>query len=73
MNIFFQKKKLMLLQPEIQGEVDLGQGYNNNTDRTPDVFFSKFRDFSFTITLRQKPKGLRKGSFELKDRDIACE
>ena len=29
-----------------------------NTDRTLDVVFSRFRGFSFTITLRQKPKGV---------------
>ena len=29
---------------------------NNNTDRTLDVVFSRFRGFSFTITLRQKHK-----------------
>ena len=28
-----------------------------NTDRTQDVVFSILRGFSFTITLRQKPKG----------------
>ena len=31
---------------------------NYNTDRTLDVVFSRFRGFSFTITLRQKPKGV---------------
>ena len=31
---------------------------NNNTDRTLDVFFSRFRGFSFTIILRQMPKGM---------------
>ena len=30
--------------------------YNNNIDKTLDVVFSRFRGFSFTITLRQKPK-----------------
>ena len=30
----------------------------NNTERTLDVVFSRFRDFSFTRTLRQKPKGV---------------
>ena len=29
---------------------------NKNTDRTLDVVFSRFRGFSFIITLRQKPK-----------------
>jgi len=29
---------------------------NKNTDRTLDVVFSRFRGFSFTITLRQKRK-----------------
>ena len=29
---------------------------NKNTDRTLDVVFSRFRGFSFTITLRQKSK-----------------
>ena len=29
---------------------------NNNTTITLDVVFSRFRVFSFTITLRQKPK-----------------
>ena len=29
-------------------------------DRTLDVVFSKFRGFSFTITLRQQPKGVRR-------------
>ena len=33
---------------------------NNNTDRTLDVVFSRFRGFSFTITLRQKPKWVRR-------------
>ena len=28
------------------------------TDRTLDVIFSRFRGFSFTITPRQKPKGV---------------
>ena len=28
------------------------------TDRTLDVVFSRFRGFSFTITLSQKPKGV---------------
>jgi len=28
----------------------------NNTDRTLDVVFSRFRGFSFIVTLRQKPK-----------------
>ena len=31
---------------------------NNNTDRILDVVFSRFRVFSFTITLRQTPKGV---------------
>ena len=31
---------------------------NKNKDRTQDVAFSRFRVFSFTITLRQKPKGV---------------
>ena len=31
---------------------------NNNTDRTPDFVFLIFKGFSFTITLRQKPKGV---------------
>ena len=30
----------------------------NITDRTLDVVFSRFRGFSFTKTLRQKPKGI---------------
>ena len=30
----------------------------NNTDRTLDVVFSRLRDYSFTITLRQRPKGV---------------
>ena len=42
--------------------------FNNNTDRTLDVVFSRFRGFSFTITLRQRLKGVtrmrgRTGSF----------
>ena len=31
---------------------------NKDTDRTLDVFFSRFRDFSSSIILRQKPKGV---------------
>ena len=31
---------------------------NNKKDRTHDVVFSRFRGFSFTITLRKKPKGV---------------
>ena len=31
-----------------------------NTDKTIDVVFSGFRGFSFTITLRQKPKGVQR-------------
>jgi len=42
---------------------------NNNTDRTLDVVFSRFKGFSVTITLRQKPKEFR-GSVELQDREI---
>ena len=30
----------------------------NNTDRTLDVAFSRLKGFSFTITLRQRPKGV---------------
>ena len=30
----------------------------NKTDRTLDVVFSRFSGFSFTITLRQRPKGV---------------
>ena len=39
------------------------------TDRTLDVVFSRFRDFPFTITLRQE---FRTGSVELKERERAC-
>jgi len=31
---------------------------NNITDRTPDLVCSRYRGSSFTITLRQKPKGV---------------
>ena len=31
---------------------------NNNTERTLDVVFSRFRGFLFTISLRQKSKGV---------------
>ena len=31
---------------------------DKNTDRTLDFVFSRFRDFSFTIILKQKPKGV---------------
>ena len=31
---------------------------NNNTDKILDVVFSRFRGFSFTKTLRQRPKGV---------------
>ena len=41
---------------------------NNNTDRTLDVVFTRFRGFSFTITLGRSPKEFRAGSVELLDR-----
>ncbi len=42
-----------------------------------DVVFSRFRGFSFTITLRQKPKGVTRNveqalSVNLQDREMAC-
>ena len=48
-------------------------GYIKITDRTPGVVFSRFMCVSFTITLRQKPKGVTHSlrRTELQDRD--CE
>ena len=37
----------------------------NNTDGTLDVVFSRFRGFSFTISLRQKPKGVTRSMLSL--------
>ena len=46
---------------------------NNNTDRTLDVVFSRFRGFSFTITLRLEPKGVtRMLSFSVLSFNAAC-
>ena len=42
---------------------------NNYTDRTLDVVFSRFKGFSVTINLRQKPKEFR-GSVEFQDREL---
>ena len=42
------------------------------TDGTLDGVFSKFMDFSFTITLRRVPKKFRAGSVELQDREREC-
>ena len=37
----------------------------NITDGTLDVVFSRFRGFSFTISLRQKPKGVTRSMLSL--------
>ena len=42
--------------PIVVGAVLGKSKINNNTDRLLDVVFSRFRGFSFTITLKQKPK-----------------
>ena len=38
---------------------------NNNTDRPLYVLFSRFSGFTFTISLRQKPKGVRTDSLSV--------
>ena len=37
----------------------------NNTDRTLYVVFSRFRDFSFAITFRQRPEGVTRSALSL--------
>ena len=46
--IYYSFKLLRSCSPQI----------NNNTDRTLDDVLSRYRGFSFTITLRQSPKGV---------------
>ena len=53
-----QKSKIDLFKPDNYCHAPKYHNHrlNNNADRTLDVIFSRFRGFSFTITISQKPK-----------------
>ena len=63
-------QKDFVFSTEIFIKATLRDQFNDNTDRTLDVVFSRFRGFSFTITMRQKPKGVTR--IPCQDREIAC-